>query len=417
MRGTHQAVSEPSALQPHSSGEAKLAIALCAVIGAYEVAVFLSTFFADGSISALFNSPGTDWIAYQQAIKAFLDGNLALIYDPYRFSKQLDQTYAGWLEWPLKFHPWVYPPTYLLILLPFGAFPFLVSYGLFEVLSFAGLAAALWRRHGSNRRLLALLVSPAAAVTLIVGQNSFLSAALLIGGFRLLERRPLLAGALLGCLSYKPQLCLMVPVALLAGRHWRALFAAAAAVVGLWLAIFMLSPSMVSLWFHFVLTTARSEQFYQSWLPNLQCGYSPYILGTLLGAPTSLAVGLQAVATGLATLAVAWVFWRPTADNGRLIVLLIATTLATPHVQAYDFVLLSAAIVLTFGERAAAGFLPGQPAALLVAWVEPMFRPIDAKIGFAMPLAILVMLAYAVRAAVAPRENGPSALDASPEIA
>jgi hypothetical protein len=38
----------------------------------------------------------------------------------------------------------------------------------------------------------------------------------------LLERRPLLAGGLLGLLIYKLQLGLLIPVALLAGRHWRA---------------------------------------------------------------------------------------------------------------------------------------------------------------------------------------------------
>ena len=48
------------------------------------------------------------------------------------------------------------------------------------------------------------------------------TAALFGGGLSLLERRPLLAGGLLGLLIYKPQLGLLIPVALLAGRHWRA---------------------------------------------------------------------------------------------------------------------------------------------------------------------------------------------------
>jgi len=45
------------------------------------------------------------------------------------------------------------------------------------------------------------------------GQNSTWTAALFGGGLSLLERRPLLAGGLLE---------LLIPVALLAGRHWRA---------------------------------------------------------------------------------------------------------------------------------------------------------------------------------------------------
>jgi hypothetical protein len=54
------------------------------------------------------------------------------------------------------------------------------------------------------------------------GQNSTWTAALFGGGLSLLERRPLLAGRLLGLLIYKPQLGLLIQVALLAGRHWRA---------------------------------------------------------------------------------------------------------------------------------------------------------------------------------------------------
>jgi hypothetical protein len=54
------------------------------------------------------------------------------------------------------------------------------------------------------------------------GQNSTWTPGLFGGGLSLLERRPLLAGGLLGLLIYKLQLGLLIPVALLAGRHWRA---------------------------------------------------------------------------------------------------------------------------------------------------------------------------------------------------
>jgi len=53
------------------------------------------------------------------------------------------------------------------------------------------------------------------------GTESLEQAIALYGG-ELLERRPLLAGGLLGLLIYKPQLGLLIPVALVAGRHWRA---------------------------------------------------------------------------------------------------------------------------------------------------------------------------------------------------
>src|SRR5258707_10279692 len=70
--------------------------------------------------------------------------------------------------------------------------------------------------------LLLALAAPAVFINAVGGQNGTWTAALFGGGLGLLERRPLLAGGLLGLLIYKPQLGLLIPVALLAGRHWRA---------------------------------------------------------------------------------------------------------------------------------------------------------------------------------------------------
>src|SRR5205814_7022046 len=74
--------------------------------------------------------------------------------------------------------------------------------------------------------LVFLLLAPGAAVNLFFGQNGILSTVLLGGGVLLLGSRPILAGVLLGLLAYKPQLAVLAPFALLAGREWRALAAA-----------------------------------------------------------------------------------------------------------------------------------------------------------------------------------------------
>ena len=63
-------------------------------------------------------------------------------------------------------------------------------------------------------------------LNLLHGQNAFLTAFLLGAGLWLLDRRPVLAGVLFGCLIYKPHLGLIVPFVLIAGSHWRAFFAA-----------------------------------------------------------------------------------------------------------------------------------------------------------------------------------------------
>lgn len=52
------------------------------------------------------------------------------------------------------------------------------------------------------------------------GQNSFLTAALLGGSLLLLDKRPIVAGVLIGLLSYKPQFGLLIPLVLVATGRW-----------------------------------------------------------------------------------------------------------------------------------------------------------------------------------------------------
>src|SRR5437588_863727 len=86
------------------------------------------------------------------------------------------------------------------------------------------------RRASRPRRL---RPGPAAAINAGMGQNAFLMAALLVGGFRVLRTCPALGGAILGLLTMKPQFWLLVPVALAAGREWRALLWSVATAIGL----------------------------------------------------------------------------------------------------------------------------------------------------------------------------------------
>jgi len=65
------------------------------------------------------------------------------------------------------------------------------------------------------------------------GQNGFLTAALLGGALHWLDRRPLLAGVLIGLLAYKPQFGVLIPLALLANGRWSSIGAAAATVAAL----------------------------------------------------------------------------------------------------------------------------------------------------------------------------------------
>jgi alpha-1,2-mannosyltransferase len=199
----------------------------CAAIAICAVCVLLGISSWAAYIAMLRPAPGLDWMVYFTAARGYLDGNLPIILDPLRFTMTLNDRFSGGLAHPLGLHPWVYPPHFLLLFLPFGLLPPVPSYALFVLSTLLGLLVAIrvWL-HATNAfwlQCISLILSPAAALGVVVGQNAFLAASLLVGGFALMASAPILSGALLGVLTFKPQLCLMVPVALISGRQWKAL--------------------------------------------------------------------------------------------------------------------------------------------------------------------------------------------------
>ena len=217
------------------------------VMSFYVWLVLVTTIPYPGKIGLDYNTLGTDWMVFYGAIRSVLDGNAPLIFDGDRFTDFLNTTFAGWLSTPLEFRPWAYPPSFLLILLPFAPLGFFGSYVAFQVVTGALLAVALRSSAGavlpSGALLVAALACPASAINAINGQAVFLVAALIVGGFGLLERRPYLGGLVLGLLTFKPQFCILVPIALIAAGQWRALLAA-----GLFALAMMIASGLIFGW-------------------------------------------------------------------------------------------------------------------------------------------------------------------------
>ena len=384
----------PETIVPRAAREPLVVAAIaCGLAGLYGWAAFVLSFSHDGLIGPRYNAPGIDFMVFWRAARAALAGDLAILSDGARFTAALNREFAHWLSAPLPLHPWVYPPHFLLLLLPFGLLPFGAAYALFVVATFALAAAAvLAGERGFRRALLggALALSPAAAITATAGQNSFLAAALLVGGCRLAATRPALGGALLGVLTVKPQLFLMVPVALLAARQGRALAACVAAALSLVaasVALFGLAPWQA--WLDAMLDPAN--ELHRGWTElSLRWGESVYTDATLLGAAPLAAAAAQGVAILAAAIAVVRV--RANAPQS-LMVLLAATVLAAPHVAAYDTVLLGIAAGLFLARALERGLRPMDLPLALALWLVPLYgAPITSPLGFATPLVVLAFL-------------------------
>ncbi len=146
------------------------------------------------------------------------------------------QALAGGLLGVHGFLPFEYPPMMLLPDVAIGRLPFVAGYYVFTAVSLA-LVVALLRVAGVRWWCIAVgLMSPAAMWEIYLGQFGLLCGAGLLAGLVWVERRPALAGAGLGLLCVKPHYALLVPVVVLARRHWRAVLAGVAVAGGLALA-------------------------------------------------------------------------------------------------------------------------------------------------------------------------------------
>ncbi|MDE2133064.1 MAG: DUF2029 domain-containing protein [Alphaproteobacteria bacterium] len=376
------------------------AIAALALLAAvYEWALFATTFSHPGLIGPNYNTPGTDWMVFYSAAQSFWHGQLDLLADGDRFTAFLNAQFSGVLTQPLSYRPWIAPPSFLLLLLPFGLVGFGVSYAAFQLAGAALLLASL-RLGASDPKSawtigLPALFCPAAALNAVDGQTGFLVTALLIGGLRSLDKKPVLAGILFGLLSVKPQYFVLVPVALVAARQWRALFwtfASALALTAASAALFGFEPWL--LWFHKVLAGDPK------WIEHGRLwGNSIYASAVLLGAPGGLASALQAAGLLGGAAAVYAGFRRIRESDLKCALLLAIVFLAAPHSGPYEAMMPVVAGCLWLKHATAPAEL-WRWTIVLAVWLVPLVSPpAVSPPGRFVPLLLIALAALILREA------------------
>jgi alpha-1,2-mannosyltransferase len=298
---------------------------------------------------------------------------------------------------PAAGYPFPYPPTFLLALWPLGQLSYWTA---FAVAIGGSLLLYLWAtvgRHWRSVLLPAAVFAPTTTLAIVAGQGGFLSAALLAGGFRLAAQRPILGGILLGLLTYKPQLGVLVPVALLAAGLWRTIAAAAATF-----ALLVVATSL-----------AFGGAIWAAWIDNV-VGYSqqfaaesseivhlmPSVVEALkvLGASPELAWIGQGVAAGFA----ATIVWRCFRWGPRPIaaaVLFAATFLATPHAFVYDMPVVATAVLWVIADERLGGpaFAPVEIGILLLTLTAPITMPAGTARFPIVALALILFVGMTAR--------------------
>jgi len=326
-------------------------------------------------------------------------GEVLQLFDPAAFRTALSQVMGA----GFPYLPFPYPPHSLFLLAPLSLVPYLVSLAIWLAATFGFMLAALWRWLDQRWVMaLGLFLCPASAVNMAGGQNGFLSAALLCGGLLCLERRQIIAGLLIGFLSYKPQLGLLLPLLLIAGGHWRAFAVASATVICLMLLSAFAFGSEA--WLLYLTKSGPYQmEIAQHWTGRFQFMSPTYFMaGRLLALPLPMAWALQIVATVLAGAGAIWTFRQDVPHALKAAVAMVAVFLVSPYALTYDLTIVSAAIVL-----ALCAFAPKwwEYAACFAVWALPAFTwPADMPIG---PLLISILYMVLLRRVVLMRR--PSA--------
>jgi hypothetical protein len=280
-----------------------------------------------GFIAYRFWMTGSDYVSLWAAGKLALAGQQNLAYDitSHHAAEQWAGHVAGIIPFP-------YPPPFLAIFAGFALLPFGLSY-----FAWVGSTAAIYA--AAARRLVPfpfVFAMPAAYLNWLTGQTTFLMAGILIGGLSLVETSPWWAGAILGLMVLKPQLALLLPVAMLAGREWRVIAGA------------ILSASALLL-FGLILFGWGSYAAFFAILPqyvnNLQHSFwpwymiaSPFALARFLGVSQPAALWVHGVIAVAATMMTARAWWLKV--DARIPILVTATLLVSPYLFNYDTLLM-----------------------------------------------------------------------------
>jgi hypothetical protein len=297
-----------------------------------------------------------DFLGFWSAAQLALAGHAAAAYDNAALHAVQSAAAVGTAKLPFS-----YPPGYLLLLMPFGLLPFaagMIAWSLSTLAFYVSAARRLFPRSGWLA-----VAFPAVFANARMGQNAFVTAGIFMAGLALLESSPFAAGAVLGCLVIKPQLALLLPVAMIAARQWRAIAGAAISSTGiLVLGLLVFGPAATAGWIHqlpLLATVARDGLGGWSKLGSV------YAAARLAGLASGPAILLHALVLMVAAAAV-WRIWRSDCDYGaKVAILSAATLLASPYVFFYDAVILVPAFLWLAREKV-------HPAILLALWCLPL---------------------------------------------
>lgn len=373
-----------------------LALLAASAIGA---GVVIAT--SDG-LNDRFGRPlGTDFSNVYAAGTYVLDGKPEAPFDPARQYAREQAIFGA----ATPFYGWHYPPFFLGLAALLATMPYwlallvwqgvtLILY-LLAIRSIVTSLASPATDEAKKKWILLAIAFPAVFINLGQAHNGFLTAALFGAALVMLVERPILAGVLIGCLAYKPQFGLMIPLVLMATGRWRVFITAAVTVALLALAVTLAFG--LDVWTAFLASTKFTrdvvlEQGGTGWF-KIQSVFSWV---RMWGGGITLAYAIQGAVTLAVAAALVWLWRSAAAYPLKAAALVIGCVLATPYSLDYDLMLLAPAIAYLAVDGFARGFGAFEKTVLAALWIVPLVARSVPEFTL-IPLAVpLMLLAFAL---------------------
>lgn len=293
--------------------------------------------------------------------------------------------------------PWFYPPVFFLALEPLAQLSYRTAYVVWSCLAIAALLTCAVIMRISLPLVVLVLLMPATVSGLLAGQNAAFVAAVLGIGFALLPGRPMLSGAILGLLVFKPHLAVLIPIALMAAGHGRAL--ATAALSGVTLLALSLARHGWEAWAGFLSALPRASGYLADGSAPWSKMVTPYAALRDAGMAHEAALMAQMVIALATVLAVVWICRRSALIELQGSAVAAATLLTTPYALFYDAAVLAPLAVWFWTMGARNALSAGEGALLSVMWIAPvLFWQIAAQTGWQFwPVLLAGLMAMVVR--------------------
>lgn len=326
-----------------------------------------------------------DFIQFPISARLIAEGRISSLYDT-RVLNQEIRAITGDTKVYLEYY---YGPQVALPFLALSRLSFLTQAGIWVALSlliYFACVYLLWRTCSSLRPYPGLVAICAVAYPplfhfFVRGQLSVLILLCFTSAYLAFRaRRDWLAGIALGCLVFKPQFLVAIPLVLLFAQAWKPLVALLLSAVGqLALTLIYFGPAIMRLYFSMLFHSAVHPTSTELIFSPIQMHSLRTFWALLIPWPT--AVWTLYLLSSVAMIAVTVAVWKSAFPLAlRFSALILVAVLVNPHIYIYDLLgmapvfLLLAAWALSYPQHP---FTPALRLLLYLAFLLPLFGPLS----------------------------------------